>query len=124
LIAKPVARRDKPRSQQVSHEDALLALENSASVQRRRRAPPAILLVEHAPSHDGDAALPDTPSSPCQRSKTLPRARKPTRQTRVLTRPSCALLVPSSAPGRSRGCKCNRCRGSRPCAKRMARWWR
>jgi len=29
LIAKPVARRDKPRSQQVSHEDALLALENA-----------------------------------------------------------------------------------------------
>src|SRR5690348_6035183 len=48
LIAKPVARRDKPRLQQVSHEDALLALENSPPSMRRRRDPPAILLGEHA----------------------------------------------------------------------------
>ena len=34
LIAKPVARRDKPRLQQVSHEDALLALEQLASIHR------------------------------------------------------------------------------------------
>src|SRR5580692_3944707 len=45
LIAKPVARRDKPRSQQVSHEDALLALEN-APPSTDEGSPPAILLVE------------------------------------------------------------------------------
>jgi hypothetical protein len=44
LIAKPVARRDKPRSQQVSHEDALLSLEQRSSVTRRIPALPAILL--------------------------------------------------------------------------------
>src|SRR5690242_4050959 len=51
LIAKPAARRDKPRRQQVSHEDTLLALEQRAFIRRQRLAPPAILLVEHAPSH-------------------------------------------------------------------------
>jgi hypothetical protein len=67
---------------------------------RRRRAPPAILLVERTTVTDGQAARPDTPSSPCQRSKTLPRAltleantASPDRMAQILWRRSwCPLL--------------------------------
>ena len=51
LIAKPVARRDKPRSQQVSHEDALLALEQPEPLASRdnRPRPRQPMLSSHSP---------------------------------------------------------------------------
>src|SRR6185437_7832642 len=85
LIAKPVARRDKPRSQQVSHEDALLALGELPSVRRPRRAPPAILLES---LHHRMTAMPLPRYSlfTLSKIKNLASSSKAMRQTRVLTR--------------------------------------
>ena len=80
LIAKPVARRDKPRSQQVSHEDALLALENAPPSKDEGSLLQPFSWSSATAVTDGLAARPDTPSSPCQRSKTLPHRQKPVRQ--------------------------------------------
>ena len=132
LIAKPVARRDKPRSQQVSHEDALLALERHALITPRTSP------SSHSPGkarnrpQDGNAALPDTPSSPCQRSLRSPRANLRSTQTLlhpiVRRSPCCCRLAPSSAAlfciRRSRGAP-HRCRARHErCCASFGRWWR
>ena len=85
LIAKPVARRDKPRSQQVSHEDALLALEQHAAIRGWRPALPAILLES---SHRRMTAtpLPRYSLFTLSKIKNLASSSKAMRQTRVLTR--------------------------------------
>ena len=103
LIAKPVARRDKPRSQQVSHEDALLALEQLTSVRRQRRAPPAIL-PESLHHRMTATPLPRYSLFTLSKIKNLASSSKAHEANRVLTRSYGArCLVPSSAPSRSRG---------------------
>jgi hypothetical protein len=75
---------------------------NAPASMRRRLAPPAILLEKHAPPHDGNAAFPDTPSSPCQRSKTFAARPKAYEANCVFTRSYGAALGALFCTRRSR----------------------
>ncbi len=120
LIAKPVARRDKPRSQQVSHEDALLSLEQRSSVTRRIPALPAILLEKPRTVTRRPRRSPRYSLFTLSKIKNLASSAH-AQSKHCFTRSS---LEPSSAPRRSRRNSRCACRGPRQCAKRIARWWR
>ena len=80
LIAKPVARRDKPRSQRVSHEDTLFELSAVGSQPSAKNS--NLLLSRRRTTEDGrqmslvplsSSCCSDTPSSLCQRPQNADR---------------------------------------------------
>ena len=122
LIAKPVARRDKPRSQQVSHEDALLALEQLAPLCTEARS------SSHSPGkptspHDGNAASQILPLHPVKDQRPCSELESP-KQNAASPDHVARALVPCSAPGALGATRVAPVALATNARSAFARWWR